>query len=104
MRDAAGELDDVQATLDVALGVRNDLAVLRREQPGEFIHIPLDEVLEPEHDAGAALRVESGPLHLGRLRVLYGTVQLGCVSKADLRLDLTCRGIEDIAEPRTCRA
>ena len=36
VRDAAGELDDFEAALDVALGVGEGLAVLGREEPREL--------------------------------------------------------------------
>ena len=37
MRDAAGELDHLEAALDVALGVGEGLAVLGGQQPGEVV-------------------------------------------------------------------
>ena len=65
LRDAAGEFDHFEPALDVALGVGDDLAVLARQQLGELVHVRFDQLLELEHDPGAALRVGRGP---GRLR------------------------------------
>ena len=56
MRDAAGEFDDFEAALDVALGIGDDLAVLGRQQLRQLVHVLFDQRLELEHDAGAALR------------------------------------------------
>src|SRR3546814_7703025 len=61
MRRAAGELDHVEAALDVAMRVGDHLAVLRREQMREFLLMSLDHRLEIEQDARAALRIERCP-------------------------------------------
>src|SRR3546814_8993497 len=60
MGDAAGEFDDFQAALDVALRVGQHLAMFGGEQQGQFVHILFDQLLEAEHDAGAALGVGRG--------------------------------------------
>ncbi len=57
MRDATGELDHLQTALDVAFGIRKDLAVLAGQQLGQLVHIGLDQTLELEHDAGTALGI-----------------------------------------------
>ncbi len=44
MRNAAGELDDLEAALDVALGVGNGLAVLARQQLGQLVVVALRPV------------------------------------------------------------
>src|SRR3546814_9072080 len=61
MRRAAGELDHVEAALDVAMRVGDHLAALRREQMREFLLMSLDHRLEIEQDARAALRIERCP-------------------------------------------
>ena len=97
MRDAAGELDDFQPALDVALGVGDDLAVLGREQLGQLVHVGFDQPLELEHHPRAALRVGRGP---ARLRGLGGgdrASQVGGGAEADLGLDPALVGIEDVA-------
>ena len=53
MRDAAGELDDLQAAADLALRVGEDLAVLGGDQFGEVIHVGGDEFAELEQHGGA---------------------------------------------------
>jgi hypothetical protein len=72
MRDAAGELDHLEAALDIALRVRHDLAVLGREHVGQLVHVLFDERLEVEHHAGALLRVLRGPFREGLERRLDG--------------------------------
>ena len=64
MRDAAGELDDLEAALDIALGVRDRLAVLGGEQPRQRLHLAIDELQKLHHHAGAALRIGRGPCRL----------------------------------------
>ena len=64
VRDADGELDHLDAALDVALGIRDGLAVFEGEQFGEFVDVLVDQVDELHHHPGPALRVEGGPLLL----------------------------------------
>ena len=63
--DAAGELDHLQAPLDVALGVGDHLAVLGRQQGGQLLHPRLDQALIGEHHPRPALRIDRGPGRLG---------------------------------------
>ena len=72
VRDAAGELDDLEAALDVALGVGDGLAVLAREQLGELVVVALHQLQELHQDAGAPLRVGRGPFRLRGTGVLDG--------------------------------
>ena len=51
MRGGRGELDDLDAALDVALGIREGLAVFGGEQGGELIHVLVDQVHELDQDA-----------------------------------------------------
>ena len=56
-----------------------------------------DQLLEVEHDAGAALRVGRGP---GGLRGIGGVdrlLQVGGGAEADPGLDLALVGVEDVA-------
>jgi len=76
MRDAAGELDEFQAALDVALGVGDDLAVLAGQQLGQLRHVGLDQPLELEHHPRAALGIGRGPAFEGVLGRLDGPVHL----------------------------
>ncbi len=76
MRDAAGELDEFQAALDVALGVGDDLAVLAGQQLGQLRHVGLDQPLELEHHPRAALGIGRGTAFEGVLGRLHGPVHL----------------------------
>src|SRR3546814_12866529 len=60
MREAAGEFNDVEAALNVAAGISNHLAMFGRKRARQFFDILLNQFLEAEHDARAALRIHSG--------------------------------------------
>ena len=64
VRDADRELDDLDAALDVALGVGDGLAVLDRQQLGELVGVGVDQLDELHQHAGPALRVPGGPFLL----------------------------------------
>ena len=96
MRDAAGEFDHLEPALDVALGVGDDLAVLGREQLGELVHVRFDQLLELEHDAGAALRVGRRPAGLGGIGGVDRLLQVGGGAEADPGLDRALVGVEDV--------
>jgi hypothetical protein len=99
MRDPAAEFDDLEAALDVALGVGDDLAVFGREEFGEFLHVGLHELLEPEHDTGAPLRVGRRPGRLRRIGGVDRPLKLLSRAEPDLRLDLAAVGVEHVAGP-----
>ena len=61
VRGARGELHDLDAALDVALGVREGLAVLLGEHGGQLVHVLVDQVDPAQQDAAAALRVQPRP-------------------------------------------
>ena len=54
VRDAAGELDVLQAAGDLAEGVAEHLAVLGGEQRGDLLAVGVDELPEAEHHLGPA--------------------------------------------------
>ena len=64
VRDADGELDDLDTALDVAAGVGQRLAVLERQQLGELVDVLVDQLDEPHQHPGPALRVPRGPVLL----------------------------------------
>src|SRR6478672_7146819 len=99
MGDAAGELDHFQTALDVAFRVGDDLAVLGRQQFGQFVDVGLDQPLELEHHPRAALGVGGGPAFEGVLGGLDGAVHLGDRSQLHPRLDLAGVRVEDVGEP-----
>ena len=100
MRDAAAEFDDLQPSLDVALGVGDHLAVFGAEQVGERVHVRLDQFLEAEHDAGAALRVGRRPAGLRLLRGGDGAIEVGLFAERDAGLHATAIGVEHVAMAR----
>ena len=99
MRDAAGELDHFEPALDVALGVREGLAVLGRQQPREVVVFALDQFEELEHHARAPLRIGGGPAGECGLRVGDGLLDLVLAGERDLGLHLAGIGIEHVAGP-----
>ena len=99
MRNAAGELDDFEAALDVALGVGNGLAVLARQKVGELVVIALRQFEELHHHARAALRIGVGPLDLGVPGVLDGGANLGLGGQRHLGLDVAGHRLENVGRP-----
>ena len=91
--DAAGELGDLETALDVAARIRERLAVLAGQEPGELVELPLHQLEEPEQHARAPLRVGRGPGRLGRLRRRDRALDLGAIRKGDLGLHLA--GVRD---------
>ena len=59
--NAADELHHFQAAGDFALGIRNGLSVLRRQELGKLIDVFHDEFAKLEHDGGALCRRRIGP-------------------------------------------
>ena len=67
MRRGGRELDDLDAALDLALGVGQDLAVLGGDDRGELVGALLEDAQETVEDAGAAQRRRRGPGGAGGL-------------------------------------
>ena len=88
MRDADRELDDLDAALDVTARVGDGLAVLERQQLGEFVDVLVDQVDELHHHPGAALRVAGRPVLLRLDGHRDGGVDVGRRGHRDLRLHL----------------
>jgi hypothetical protein len=69
---AAGEFDDFDPALDVALGVGQHLAVFGREQLGQAVVFFGGQLQKFEHHPRAALRVGGRPgRHFSRSLSLY---------------------------------
>src|SRR3546814_1933512 len=79
--------NDVEAALNVAAGVSNHLAMFGRKRPRQFFDILLNQFLEAEHDARAALRIDSGPTGLRSLRRFNRTIQISLGAKTHLSLN-----------------
>ena len=99
MRDAASELDNFEATLNVALGVGEGFAVFGRQQPGERVEFLLGQVEEFHHDACAPLRVRGRPGRLRRFGNRDRLLDLGMLGEGDFGLNLAGVRIENVAEP-----
>jgi hypothetical protein len=97
LRDAAGELDDLEAALNVALGVGDDLAVLGAERVRQLVHVCFDQFLELEHDAGAALRIRRCPSRLSSPGGVHRALELGRGAELHLCLNLALVRVEDVA-------
>src|SRR5262245_36244851 len=98
MRDAGGELADLEAALNVAGRIGDGLAVLAREEGRKLFLVPVEESHEIQKDAGAHLRVAGGPLRLGCGGIGHGGRDLVARSKGDAGLNLAGVGVVDIAE------
>ena len=96
MRNATGKFDDLQPALDISLGIRNCLAVLAGQKPGQIIHVALEKVTEAGQDACAALRVCHRPQGLCLSRDRDRPVEFLPSGETDACLHFACRRIEDI--------
>jgi hypothetical protein len=97
LRDSAAKFDDLEPSLNVALGVGNDLAMLGAERVRQLVHVRFDQFLELEHDAGAALRVGRGPGGLGGFGGVDCALQLCRGAELHLCLHLALVRVEDVA-------
>ena len=95
LRDAAGELDDLQAAADLALGVGEDLAVLGGDQFGELVHVGRDEFAELEQHGGALGQGDVAPGIGGGAGGGDGGVQVCPVGQPQLRGDGAGGGVVD---------
>ena len=98
MRNAAGELDDFEAALHVALGVGEGLAVLGGQKPCEAVEFLLREFEEFHQHARAPLRICCRPSRLRSLGDRYGVLDLGMLGEGHFGLYLAGIGIEHVAE------
>ena len=99
MRNAASKLRDLQAALDIALGVGDGLAVLTGQHIGELVVVPLHQFDELHHHAGAALRIGVGPFGLGERGVLDRGADLSLGGQRHLGLHVAGHGLEHIGRP-----
>ena len=96
--NAAGKFDHFDSALNVALGIGNDLAVLRRQHMGEFVHMLFDQRLEIEHNACTFLRVLRRPFRKHALSGFDGDPDFARRGEWRSRLNFACSGVEDVAE------
>jgi hypothetical protein len=95
LRDAAGELDDVDPTCDLALRVGEDLAVLGGDHRGQRVAVLLQQLEELQHHASAPQRRQVGPGRKGRARGLHGGIDLFDRGERDLARDVAGRRVVD---------
>jgi hypothetical protein len=98
LRDAAGELHDLEAADAAALGVAEDLAVLGGDEGGHGVEVGLGQLLELEEDAGALQRRGGGPAGEGGLRRGDRLADLGGAGERHLRRFLAGGRVEHVAE------
>jgi hypothetical protein len=67
MRDAAGEIDDVDAAGELACRVGMRLAVLVRNRPGDLVGVTIKKLLEAKHGLDALERRRRAPADGGLL-------------------------------------
>ena len=102
MRDAAAEFDNFEPALDVALAVRDHLAVLATQHMRQRVHIGLDQPFELEHHPRTPLRVGHCPCRLRGQRGIDCTLQNRSIAQANPRLHSAAVRVEHIAETN-CR-
>ncbi|GLK26048.1 hypothetical protein GCM10017607_33670 [Microbacterium thalassium] len=95
VHEAGGELDVLDAAADLALRVREHLAVLAREDRGQLV-LTLDQQLaEPEEHVRALDQPGGAPRREGRLGGRDGGLDLVGGGERDLGGDLAGGGVED---------
>jgi hypothetical protein len=97
LRDAAGELDHLQAALHLAQRIRQGLAVLGGEQAGDVGLVLLDQLAELEHHAGAALRCRHAPVARRAARCGHGAIDVGARGQCHLARDAALCRVEHLA-------
>ena len=97
MRDAAGELDDLDAAGDLALGVGKHLAVLFRDRAGQRVVLARQELQELEQDAGAGQRRRRGPAGKRLGGGLHRSIDLGAAAQRHPPDALAGRRVEYLA-------
>ena len=98
VRNAAGELANLDTALNVTVRIRDRLAVLHGEHLGQRFLFAGDQLQELKEHPGAHLRVLGGPGRLCGGRVLDRGAHLVGAGKCDLGLHLPGIGVVDIAE------
>ena len=97
VRDAAGELEVLEATGDLAQRVGRDLAVLGGQVRRQFVPACLDQVPDLEHDVGALRERRRPPGREGRRCRRDGSAQLVGRGEVHELGDLAGRRVEDLA-------
>ena len=95
---ADAELDHFQPALDIALGIRDRLAMFRRQRLGQLVHVAVQQADEFHHHPRAALRVRRAPFHLRLCGIRRGGIQLCLGCQRDPRLHLARGGVEDVGK------
>ena len=100
LRQAAGELDHLQAARDLAARVRQHLAVLAGEAGRERLRVARDQVAEREQHLRAAPQRGVAPAGERARRRVHRAVERGRVGERHLRLPGPGRGVPDVAPAR----
>src|SRR5262249_55097641 len=98
VRNAAGELDDLEAALHRAFRVGEHLAVLGGHEQRELVHVLLDQLLEAEHDARARDGRGLRPAGEGLFRHADDALDLALGGERHSARQRAGRGVEYIAE------
>ena len=96
MRDTAGKFDDLQTTLQVTVGISDYLAVFLRQQASQILRFALHQGFEGKHHPRATLRIDVGPILLGRFRRGDRLVDLRCGRQSDGGFDVSEGRVEDV--------
>jgi len=98
LRNAAGELDHVDAPRQLPARVGEDLPVLGGDQPAEHVRPGLRELAEAEQDPGANHWRRARPRREGRGRGAHRSVHLGRGCERDLAAPRTGGRIEHVPQ------
>ena len=104
MRDAAAKFDDFQPALNVALAVRNDLAMFGRQHVREIVHVGFNQAFKFKHHACTALRVGRRPRRLRSQCCLHRAFQHSGIAQCNAGLNAAIVWIHYVAKTRCAGA
>ena len=95
VRDAAGELDVLEAAGHLTLGVGQHLAVLAGDDRGQVVAVGVEQLAQAEERGGASAERRRAPRRRGLDRDLHGVVDLGGRRQRHLGRLHAARRVED---------
>ncbi len=94
--------DHFQAALQIALGIRDGLAVFAAQCFGQFVHVAVHQANHGHHHAGTFLWVGGAPGGLRFGGTLYHVIGFGRGCDGQFSLHFASGGVEDVRKTARC--